>query len=152
MRYLLVIFCFTGLVTSCVKKTPEDPIPVIEFKDFQAWKNGNRDTAIMTLSYNDYDGDLFRNTTNDGPNTVLKTFIFNTDSNKFIKDQTLSYAITQPGDDFYKGKSIKGDIIIPMSQFRPNNQVKLMKFEVFMVDMSENKSNIVATPQFSLTF
>lgn len=152
MRHLLLIFSLALAAASCVKKSPEDPIPVIDYKDFQAWKNGNRDTAILTLTYNDYDGDLFRNTTSDGPNTVLKTFIFNVDSNKFIKDQTLSYSITQPGDGFYKGKSIKGDIIIPMSQFRPNNQVKLMKFEVFMVDMSDNKSNVVATPQFSLTF
>lgn len=152
MRYLLIII-LTGLFTlSCVKKSPKDPIPVLEYKDFKAGKVGTRDTATMTLSYNDYDGDLFRNTTADGPNTVIKTFIFNADSNKFIKDQVISYTVIQPGDGFYKGKSIKGDIILPMKQFRPNDQVKQLKFEVYMEDMTGNKSNVVTTPQFSLNF
>lgn len=152
MRLLVAIFCVAIAGSACVKKTPAEPVPTIAYKDFQAWKVGNRDTAIMTISYVDSDGDLFRNSTDDGPNTVLKTFVFNVDSNKFVKDQTISYAITQPGDGFYKGKSIKGDIIIPMSQFRPNPNVKEIKFELFMVDMAENKSNTVVTPQFSLTF
>lgn len=152
MRYLLIII-LSGLFTlSCVKKAPKDPIPVLEYKDFKAGKVGNRDTATMTLSYNDYDGDLFRNATSDGPNTVIKTFIFNADSNKFVKDQIISYTIIQPGDGFYKGKSIKGDIILPMKQFRPNDQVKQLKFEIFMEDMKGNKSNVVSTPQFSLNF
>lgn len=152
MRFPLIII-LTGLFAfSCIKKTPKDPVPGLEYKDFKAWKEGLRDTAVMTLTYVDNDGDLFRNATSDGPNTILRTFVFNTDSNKFVKDQTLSYAIIQPGDGFYKGKSIQGDIIIPFGQFRPNNTVKQIRFEVFMVDMKDNKSNVVSTPQFSLNF
>lgn len=152
MRYLVIII-FSGLIAvSCVKKTPNDPIPVLEYKDFQAWQVGSRDTAVLTITYHDYDGDLFRNATSDGPNTIIRTFAFNNDSNKFLKDQTLSYSIIQPADGFYKDKAIQGDIIIPMGQFRPNNQVKLMKFELFMVDMKNNKSNEIATPQYTFTF
>lgn len=152
MRFLTIIIFSCLLAFACVKKSPQDPVPILEYKDFQAWKYVNGDTAILTISYNDYDGDLFRNETADGPNTIIRPFVFIADSNKFIKQTLISYAITQPGDGFYKGKSIKGDIIIPMRQFRPNNDAKILKFEVFMEDMKKNKSNTVVTPQFTLNF
>ncbi len=151
MRFLIIVIC-CSMLPCCIKKAPKNPIPALEYKDFQAWKVGTRDTAVLTISYNDYDGDLFRNTTDDGPNTVIRTFIYNADSSKFIKDKTLSYTLIQPGDGFYKGKSISGDIILPMSEFRPNSSVKRLRFEIFMVDMANNKSNEVSTPQFTLTF
>jgi hypothetical protein len=152
MRYLIIIFSVCLIGFSCIKKGQKNTVPEITYKDFKASKVGTRDTAVMTLGYNDWDGDLFRNSTSDGPNTIFRTYVFNADSNKLILDQTLSYAITQPGDGFYKGKSIQGDIIIPFGQFRPSDNTKVMKFDIFMLDMKGNKTNVVTTPQFTFTF
>jgi hypothetical protein len=152
MRYLLIIFSLCLLGFSCIKKGQKNTVPEITYKDFRAWKVAGRDTALMTLGYTDWDGDLFRNSTSDGPNTIFTSFVFNVDSNKIIRDTTFAYIVTQPGDGFYKGKSIKGDIIIPFVEFRPNDNVKVAKYDIFMVDMKGNKTNVVTTPQFTFTF
>jgi hypothetical protein len=150
MRYLLAIFLAAFVFGSCVKKTSKDPIPELEYKDFKLLGRIGSDSAVFTIGYKDWDGDLFRNDNSDGPNTVLSTYIYSADSGKFIFDKAFSYAITQPADGYYKGKSIQGDIYIPVSEFRSNPQNKILKFEIFMVDMKDNKSNVVTTPQFTL--
>jgi hypothetical protein len=154
MRYLIIIIVLSvcSLWFSCIKKGQKSTTAEITYKDFRAWKVAGRDTAVMTLGYTDWDGDLFRNSTSDGPNTILRTYVFNVDSNKFIEDEAFSYILIQPGDGFYKGKSIKGDIILPLKEFRPNDNVKITKYDIFMLDMKGDKTNVVTTPQFTFTF
>ncbi len=142
---------FSGIIASaCVKKTSKDPIPEIEYKDFKMLNHIGSDSAVFTIGYKDWDGDLFRNSNSDGPNLVLSTYTYKSDSGKFIFDHAFSYAITQPADGYYKGKSIQGDIYVPVSEFRSKPTDKIVKFEIFMVDMKDNKSNVVTTPQFTL--
>ena len=131
MRYILTIFLFGTLGFSCVKKAPSDPIPAIEFIDFKLLGGVGTDSALFTLGYKDWDGDLFRNDNTNGPNTVISTFAFKADSNKFIFDRAFAYVITQPADGYYKGKSIQGDIYIPVSEFRSDTATKKIKFEIF---------------------
>jgi hypothetical protein len=152
MRYLLTIFLPGLLAFSCVKKTPKNPVPEIEYKNFEFLGHaGSDDAAVFTIGYKDYDGDLFRNSTTDGPNTIISTYVYRADSNKFIFDQAFSNAIVQPADGYYKGQTIQGDIRIPVSEFRsdPQND-KVVKFEIFMIDMKDNKSNVLTTPQFTI--
>jgi len=149
MRTLLFIFLIGALLASCVKKAPSDPIPELEYKDFQLLSGIGTDSAQFKIGYKDWDGDLFRNDNTDGPNTVISTFAFNNDSNKFIFDRAFAYVITQPADGYYKGKSIQGDIYIPVSEFRSDTATKKIMFEIFMVDMKGNKSNLLSTPQFT---
>src|SRR6218665_523446 len=102
MRYLLMIFLPGLLALSCVKKTPKDPVPEIEYKNFELLgRRVGSDSAVFTIGYKDWDGDLFRNSTTDGPNTIISTYVFKTDSNKFVLDQAFSYAIVQPADGYY---------------------------------------------------
>jgi len=151
MRYLTVIFLMACLVFSCVKKTPSNPIPEIEYKDFALLGRAGTDSAVFTIGYYDWDGDLFTNTTSDPNNIVFTTFLFNSDSNKFFKDvPSFAYNITQPGEGFYKNKAIRGDIYVPVSEFRSDPTKKIVKFDIFMVDMKGNKSNVITTPQFTL--
>jgi hypothetical protein len=159
MRYLQIIFLFCLFGFSCTKKKLDqglkNPIPEIAYKDFQAWKAGNRDTALITIGYSDGDGNLIRNSTLNGPNLVFLPYYFNPDSNKLILNQVFSYVITQqPLGNFCKvnGTTNQGDITIYLNQFRPNDNVKVMKFDAFMVDMAGNKSNVVSTPQFTFNF
>lgn len=151
MRYLLMIFLPGLMLFSCVKKTPKDPVPEIEFKNFEMLNRVGSDSAIFTIGYKDWDGDLFRNSTTDGPNTIISTYVYKTDSGKFVFDQAFSYAIVQPADGYYKGQTIQGDIRIPVSEFRsdPQND-KRVKFEIFMMDMKDNKSNVLATPEYTI--
>jgi hypothetical protein len=157
MRYLLFLIPAAFLVFSCVKAPSQDPVPELEYQSMNVWQvntgTGNRDTALLVLRYSDGDGDIFRNTTDDGPNIIGQTYSFNADSNKFLKHHIpITNAITQPADGYYKGKAIHGEIYIPMKEFRLNPTYKILKWEFFAVDMKGHKSNVVATPVFSLNF
>ena len=150
MRYIPIIFLVALISGSCVKKSSGSAVPVISYEDFKLLNHVGSDSALFTIGYKDFDGDLFRNDNSDGPNTVISTYVYSSDSSKFVFDKLFSYAITQPADGYYKGKSIQGDIYIPVSEFRSNVQEKIVKFQIFMVDMANNKSNVVTTPQFTL--
>lgn len=149
MRKLGLLFLMACIGTSCVKKVPLDPIPELEFKEFRSLPSVKTDSAIFIIGYKDWDGDLFRDSETDGPNIVISSFAFNVDSNKFVKDKAFAYAITQPAQEYYKGKSIQGDIYVPVSEFRSKTSFKKIKFEIFMVDMKKNQSNVLATPQYT---
>ncbi len=163
MRYLLPLIPIISLIFSCVKPPSEDPVPVIEFKDIHNMRKAIsyypdgklwiRDTAVLVLGYADGDGDIFRNKNSDGPNLVYTTYAFNQDSNKFVIDNFPNPAtITQPADGYYLGKSIHGEIFVPMPQFRSSDNVKVLKFQAFMEDMKGHKSNVVTSPVYTLNF
>ncbi len=156
MRFVLyiIVSCF---VFSCVKKQSSDPVPAIEYKSFTSSTAGGKDTAVLTISYQDGDGDIFRDNTSDGPNIVSTIFVFNSTANQFLPvidvltNDTTRYiqTITQPGDG-YKGKQVRGDIIWPLTEFRPNAQAKTFYYKLFMVDMKNHKSNVITTPTFTV--
>ena len=159
MRQLALIILGLTLIFSCVKKPTKDPVPVLKYKAVNplgkatSASQGPRDTAVLIFSYEDGDGDLFRDSNSDGPNLVYSTYAFNADSNKFILNGYPSQAtITQPDNGNYKGKSIHGEIYVPMLQFRSGDNIKVIKFEAFMVDMKDHKSNVISSPVFTLNF
>ena len=153
MRHLFLIICIGLLAYACVKQPSDTPVPILEFKSVSPLGKvgtSGRDTAVVAFRYNDGDGDLFNNTNKDAPNLVCSIYTFNTDSNKF--DVTnVPYSILQPANGYYRGKSIYGDLYLPMRQFRPSAKVRLVRFEVFMVDIKKNKSNIISSPTYTLT-
>lgn len=163
MRHLLFIFLISGFAYSCVKQQTKDPIPVIEFKDFlNPGKSPytQRDTALIYITYQDGDGDLFTDSKTDNNNFIFTPYYFNPTTNQFYitidpitKDTTrFNYSIVQPDNGYYKGKSIKGEIYVPLNQFRPNDAVKILKFKGFMIDMKNHKSNVVSSPVYTLNF
>jgi hypothetical protein len=154
MRILISIFLIALFLVSCVKKTSSDPVPALEFisaGNMYRTPSGN-DTAVFTIGYEDGDGDLFVDEYSQGPNTVIKTLYYNADSSKFVRDKSVSNTIKQPDNGYYKGKAIKGQIIIPANEYRSNNSRKIIKFEFFMIDRKEHKSNIVSSPAYTLNF
>lgn len=154
MRYLSIIFIICFLL-SCVKPKTESPVPLINYLDFtksgKFGQNG-QDTAVLVFGFEDGDGDLFRDNKSDDPNIVFTPYYFYPDSGKFIKGAAFAYVLVQPSEGYYKDKSIKGEIMVPLSQFRPNDLIKNIKFEFFMMDMKNNKSNVVITPTITLNF
>ncbi len=153
MRQLLLTICLGLVAFACVKQPSDNPVPSLEFKTVSPLgKVGTtgRDTAVVVFRYNDGDGDLFNNTSKDAPNLVCSIYTFNADSNKF-EVNNVPYSIIQPANGYYRGKSIYGDLYLPMRQFRPSNKTKIVRFEIFMMDMSKHKSNIITSPTYTLT-
>ncbi len=149
------------LLYSCVKPTSEDPVPVLEFKDFKAGRVGTRDTAVLLLGYEDGDGDLFVDLNEQGPNLILTPYMYSATKKQFlagfdrvITNDTFRIPITvkQPADGYYKGKAIKGEITIPLTEFRSGDSVKIFKYTFFMKDLKQHYSNTVATPVYSVDF
>jgi hypothetical protein len=159
MRILTILIVLTAAMFSCVKPPNQDPIPEIEYRGVPVLGKATsaseppRDTAVLVIRYSDGDGDIFRNSNSDGPNLIYATYALNADSGKFVREGDMNQTtITQPANGYYKGKAIYGDIYLPMRQFRSSDKVKVIKFEAFMVDMQDHKSNVITSPVFTLNF
>lgn len=134
-------------LTSCLKKETASPIPLIEFKDFQA----NKDTATLILSFTDGDGDIGL-TQNDtvAPNNY-NCFITYIEKQKgvWVKRQLpfdFNYRIPIINTSSKK-KTIKGEIRIAIKPFYydPFSKFDTIKYEIYIVDKALNKSNVINT-------
>jgi hypothetical protein len=160
-RVLVPIIIFIFVLSACVKKASESPIPTLEYYNFVAWKvRVKTDTAVMVLKYEDGNGDIFLANNTQGPNVIGTFYYKNSATGKFtaIKDQItndtarITQTIIQPKDASYKGKSIRGEIYLPMSPFRSGDSVKVFKYTFFVIDEAGNKSNLVTTPELTVSF
>ena len=159
MRFIIIIFLFIGLGFSCVKKPSKDIVPSLEFLDFSSSKTNGIDNGQMILGYEDGDGDIFRELPGRLPNLIMKFYYYNNGTKKFtgffdtnISDTfNIAKIITQPGDGF-KGKSIRGEIYIPMAEFRPADSIKIFKYVIYAIDEAGHNSNIITTPQFTVNY
>ena len=163
MRFIIIIFLIVLVGYACVKAKTKNPVPVIEFKELDHLQKSEftlQDTAVLVFNYEDGDGDIFLDNASQGPNLIFIPFFFNTTTNKFdvqidpyTKDTLrITNTAIQPDNGYYKGKSIKGDISMPLSQYRPNDKVKRIKFTGFVVDAKGHKSNVIASPEYSLSY
>jgi hypothetical protein len=162
MRALFIFTLLAFFTCSCVKRNNSNPVPVLEFHDFKdphrAASGG--DTAVMVIGYEDGDGDLFVDRSTQDPNFFFCTYYLDGTSNQFtvtidpITNDTLRFStkVYQPDNGYYKGKSIKGDIYIPLKEFRPSNKIKVIKFRGFMVDTKGHRSNDFSSPVYTLNF
>lgn len=108
------------------------------------------DTALMVIGFEDGDGDLFRDSQANGANLVYTIYSYDTATQQFtINGNPNPATVVQPANGYYKEKSVQGEIGLPLRGFRLNN-VSIIKFEVFMVDMAKNKSNVVTSPVYTL--
>lgn len=143
-----------------MKPPSKDPVPLIEYKDFKAWKVAGSDTAYMVIGYEDGDGDIFRDNNVNGPNLVGTFYYLNSATNQFtsVKDiitndtMRITQTILQPVDGNYKGKAVKGEMFIPWNPFRTGDSVKVFKYTLYIVDEAGNKSNVITTPSFTIDF
>jgi hypothetical protein len=164
-KRLLLFFLPAALtLASCAKRVSKDPVPRVEFLDFTSVgisKFTNGDTAVMILGYEDGDGDLFVDSNSEDHNLVFTTYRFDEVSNRFVAElttyppfDTARYVtkIKQPDNGYYKGKSIRGEIHIPLSEYRQNKNTKVFKFVGFMVDQAKHKSEVFSSPVYTVTF
>ncbi|MCW3075447.1 MAG: hypothetical protein JWO32_56 [Bacteroidetes bacterium] len=160
MRLLIAIFIASVFCFSCAKKQTKDPVPVIEYKDFKAWKVNGSDTAILTIGYEDGDGDIFRENNSKGPNFIGTFYYLNSATHVFttVKDiitndtARFTQTILQPAETSYKGKAVKGEMFIPWQEFRKGDSIKIFMYKIFMIDDAGNKSNVLTTPVYTINF
>jgi len=163
MRFILLIFLIGLLGFSCVKPRTKNPVPVIEYKEMYHMQKSEltgQDTAVMVIGYEDGDGDIFVDNTSQGPNLIFIPFFYNPATDKFEIERDpitldtfrITNTIKQPDNGYYKGKSIKGEIYIPLREYRLNDQKKIIKFTGFVSDVKGHKSNIVASPVYTLNY
>ncbi|MBL7921293.1 MAG: hypothetical protein JNJ40_13325 [Bacteroidia bacterium] len=159
MRFIATIFLFCVICFGCVKRPSKSPEPTLDYLDFTSSKTNGVDNGQLILGYEDGDGDIFREEKAVVPNIIIKFYYYNSGTHQFtgffdtnVNDTfAIAKIITQPGDGF-KGKSIKGEIYIPMTEFRPADSIKIFKYSVFAIDEAGHKSNIVTTPQFTVNY
>lgn len=167
MRFLLIIFSVLMIGFACVKPQTKNPVPVIAFKELANLKKvptgsqgGMRDTAVLVISYEDGDGDLFLDNAAQGPNFIFTPYFYNEVTNRFqgifntetADTHVIASFIMQPDKGYYKGKSIKGEIFIPLTEYRPNDDAKIIKIKGFAIDVKGNKSNIISSPAYTLNY
>jgi hypothetical protein len=163
MRFITAIFFILLAGFACVKPKTKNPVPVIEYKGMYHMQKSEftgQDTAVMLLGYEDGDGDLFVDNMSQGPTLLFIPFFYNSVTDKFevefdpITQDTfrITNTIKQPDKGYYKGKSIKGEIYIPLREYRPNDQRKVLKFTGFVIDTRGNRSNIVSSPVYTLNY
>lgn len=162
MRQLVLISFLALIVYACVKKPSTSPIPTLAFKDARYLKVNGSDSGYLVLSYEDGDGDIFRDKGHTVPNLIITNYYKDTATGKFAIDsiftgpglpRVASYATTvyQPGDG-YKGKSVRGDIIVPYDEFRSGSWIKTFYHTAFIVDEAGNKSNLAYSQTVTLNF
>jgi hypothetical protein len=162
MRHLVLISFVALVVFACVKKPSTSPIPTLAFKDARYIKVNGNDSAYLVFSYEDGDGDIFRDKGHTVPNLIITNYYKDTVTGKFSIDsiytgphipRVSSFATTvyQPGDG-YKGKSVRGDIIVPYNQFRSGSWIKTFYHTAYIVDEAGNKSNLAYTQTVTLNF
>lgn len=164
MRAFSATILLLILITGCAKQETKDPVPHIEFIDFANPGLSSRggDTATFILSYEDGDGDVFVDAGVNRVNLIFTPYYYDAASNSFragynndpdFKDTIRhAYTVRQPDNGYYKGKSIRGEIFVPLTSFRENNSQKILKFTGFMVDMQDHKSNTFTSPSYTLDF
>jgi hypothetical protein len=148
MKYLFVSYFSLLLLTGCVKRPSKDPVPSIEFIDFQ-----------------DGDGNLFSPEENPTPNFICSFFYYNKltgnfdpfitkvifpDGSSLTDTFRITTSVRNPKDLDLSKKPIKGSIYIPLTQFRSSDTIKIFKYKMFMVDRAGNKSNIITTPSYTI--
>jgi hypothetical protein len=163
MHYVFAIVT-AALLGACVKPKSKDPVPTAEFlelRDLGQTKYG--DTATIVLFYTDGDGDLFsESSTQAHSSSIVTPYFYNETTNKFeayfdsdpkVNDTIrIGHAIFQPDNGYYKGKSIKGELYIPLTQIRRDESVTQIKFRGWLVDMKKHTSNVYSSPAYSINF
>lgn len=172
MRFHLNIFSLSFLwwmillLSACTKKNTFNTLPTIEYNSFVPTDN---QLARIILNFEDGDGDLFQPVGSTTPNFFLEFEYKDTDGSFkpyydaiavprpplpdtiIYQKKIFAYTIVQP-KELQSNQYIKGNIIITMSGWRPNNTFKVFRYRVKAYDRKGNESNELITSAISVGF
>jgi hypothetical protein len=134
------------IISSCQKKEQFSEIPHIEYKDFVQFT----DSAQLTLTFTDGDGDLGLPDADSTHNCFVK--YFEKQNGKFVEinfSPPFKFKIpmlTQAG----KTKSLQGEIRLSISPFNYDflSDFDTIRYEIYVIDRANHESNHVTTPEF----
>jgi hypothetical protein len=152
-RNILFLGLFVLSLSGCVKKKNYSQNPEIEFKSFTPLFGDT--VAVLVIGFKDGDGDIGKEKEDKTNNLFITYNYFDTDSNKFVPfwDNLnnayfkIPYTVRKPNDD-YSNKSIDGEVAVKINQYRPSKKHKKIKYVIYLLDNSNNRSNILTTPEF----
>lgn len=150
MRFKTIYILFaTLLLSSCVKEKVMDKVPVIGFAGFYA-KDEN--TAYLTITYEDGDGDIFAEKGSKTYN-FFALFYYKDSNGNFIKDASNPIvSVVERPSELSKDQPIKGEIMQTIIGWRSDVAYKNFRYEIYMVDQAGNKSNVLTTPEIVAPF
>ena len=166
--FIAFIF-FAGIVFFACKKPSADPTPgppVVKYMDFNVVKETQ---AYFHFGFTDPDGDIgLKNSDTDG---VYKyPSIYNSDfhmrlqilnyqgvwqdtavyNNTTLKKDTLQFLYRIPFvDNQSKDKSLTGEVYVEMTGYRFITSIKKFRYQFYIFDRAQHKSNVVTTPEFN---
>lgn len=155
MKNILVIFLIVLVIASCRKSNTISDVPKITFTSLTTTKysSGKDSTGYLKFSYEDGDGDIGVLET-DSLNLLNLFMTYYEKKNGVFVAPVLPY----PGFNARipnltpkaKNKSISGDIT--RSLILPNGVTNdTIKFEVYIVDRANHKSNLIETSELIIT-
>lgn len=160
---ILFLGVFLLLFASCIKTRDISPIPAIEFKDFI--KSSNLDSAQLIIGFKDGDGNIgLKQSDTTGIYSKNNFYHYNIYMRYFYKkaDGTFEQFVLPSGDTLeYKyripditpegqDKTLDGEMEITLFSpyYYPGHTV--VRFDVFIIDQEQNKSNVISTPEINV--
>ena len=155
LKYLSVTILLAVVFHCCVKKKNYSQSPQIEFKNFYPYQG---DSADMVIGFSDGDGDIGKEINDTTRNLWMNYYYKDSLTGQYVGYPDYSkpgppfdtlrtgYTIRKPVDD-YEGKSISGEVSVRIRKYRHYNQIKAVRYVIYMYDNSGNKSNVITTPE-----
>ena len=152
----IFLFAFIGVVFFGCKPDPTFPaIPALTFKEFR--QPAGSDSLVVVFSFTDGDGDIGVAPTDSDTNMVL--CVYAPDANGIFQQVPDINTPNQFDSLIYKYRipnltpgqiGLEGDIYVTIlnKSFLPRDT---LQFNAFLLDQSDNKSNIVRTETVILT-
>jgi hypothetical protein len=151
----IFLFAFLGAVLFGCKPDPVYPaVPALTFKE--SMQPTGTDSLVLVFSFTDGDGDIGVSPTDSDSNMVLTLYAPDANGNYLVVDDpstviidSLMYKYRIP--NLTAGQiGLEGDIYVTIEHksFLPRDT---LQFNSFLLDQSDNKSNIVRTETVILT-
>lgn len=148
MKNLLILAAAFIWLSGCKKTNSISEIPRITFKSLIAHKDpAGKDTAlVLTFEYEDGNGDLGKLNDDDTSKSVFIT-LFEKKNGEFVALNLVPpFDASMPNlTPKSRNKSISGEISDTITTLPPHVTNDTIKFEVYLVDRANNKSNTIVT-------
>lgn len=149
---IAVLFGIIFLLAGCIKKKEFDVVPSLTFLNYEVFSHqeGNitkPDSAHLTFSFTDGDGDLGSNN-NEDPTVFVQ--YYEDEGSGFVKKEkydTIYFPKLNPQGN---GKGVEGTYVhfFDFPFFNYNNSFPYQR-RIYMVDQAGHQSNVIQTPSQS---
>ena len=156
---IIILIVMSGLSFGCLKRVKYPDEPRIELSSFVI----EPDSATLTFTFTDGDGNFGLNDTNytDAADCPKNYNLFceyfekingqwvwtelNPCTNPYAQPFYSRVPFAEPSGQF---KAQKGEVKLVMDDYYLDSEYDTCKFEIYVVDLPQNKSNVISTQEF----